>query len=67
MLCVDGSFLETRQHPVRALSALFQSRAGVGLLSGTLGGEGKGVVATCPMDKGDVVCDYHGTLISEAE
>ncbi|KAK5901393.1 hypothetical protein CgunFtcFv8_026271 [Champsocephalus gunnari] len=31
------------------------------------GSKGKGVVATCPMDKGDVVCDYHGTLISDAE
>ncbi|KAI4797379.1 hypothetical protein KUCAC02_025108, partial [Chaenocephalus aceratus] len=31
------------------------------------GSKGKGVVATCPMDKGDVVCDYHGTLISVAE
>ncbi|KAJ4924030.1 hypothetical protein JOQ06_000272 [Pogonophryne albipinna] len=34
---------------------------------GLWGEKGKGVVATCPMDKGDVVCDYHGTLISQAE
>ncbi|KAI4795410.1 hypothetical protein KUCAC02_031430 [Chaenocephalus aceratus] len=34
---------------------------------GLWGEKGKGVVATCPMDKGDVVCDYHGTLISVAE
>ncbi|KAJ4924028.1 hypothetical protein JOQ06_000270 [Pogonophryne albipinna] len=39
-----------------------------GLAVRDFGGEkGKGVVATCPMDKGDVVCDYHGTLISQAE
>ncbi|KAI4800292.1 hypothetical protein KUCAC02_013337, partial [Chaenocephalus aceratus] len=39
-----------------------------GLAVRDFGGEkGKGVVATCPMDKGDVVCDYHGTLISVAE
>ncbi|KAI4800290.1 hypothetical protein KUCAC02_013335 [Chaenocephalus aceratus] len=39
-----------------------------GLAVRDFGGEkGKGVVATCPMDKGDVLCDYHGTLISFAE
>ncbi|XP_028444184.1 uncharacterized protein LOC114562117 [Perca flavescens] len=29
--------------------------------------KGKGVVATMPFQAGDVVCDYHGELVTEAE
>ncbi|XP_039454377.1 uncharacterized protein LOC120433003 [Oreochromis aureus] len=29
--------------------------------------KGKGVIALMPFHKGDIVCDYHGTYISEAE
>ncbi|KAL7405050.1 hypothetical protein ABVT39_023150 [Epinephelus coioides] len=29
--------------------------------------KGKGIIATMPLSKGDVVCDYHGKLISESE
>ncbi|CAL8236421.1 unnamed protein product [Boreogadus saida] len=29
--------------------------------------KGRGVIATMPFSKGDVICDYHGELISEAE
>ncbi|XP_049425574.1 uncharacterized protein LOC125884640 [Epinephelus fuscoguttatus] len=29
--------------------------------------KGKGIFATMPFSKGDVVCDYHGKLISESE
>ncbi|KAJ4921914.1 hypothetical protein JOQ06_022178 [Pogonophryne albipinna] len=52
----------------RSLIRSISEQSWRGLAVRDFGGEkGKGVVATCPMDKGDVVCDYHGTLISQAE
>ncbi|KAJ4918929.1 hypothetical protein JOQ06_022200 [Pogonophryne albipinna] len=67
---VVGGWVAPRDAPTSSQSLIrsISEQCWRGLAVRDFGGlKGKGVVATCPMDKGDVVCDYHGTLISQAE
>uniref|UniRef100_A0A8C9Y1Q3 SET domain-containing protein n=1 Tax=Sander lucioperca TaxID=283035 RepID=A0A8C9Y1Q3_SANLU len=53
---------------VDEILACWKSEGGSGLAITDLGPpKGKGVVATMPFQAGDVVCDYHGELVTEAE
>ncbi|KAI4796480.1 hypothetical protein KUCAC02_026982, partial [Chaenocephalus aceratus] len=67
---VVGGWVAPRDAPTSSQSLIrsVSEQSWRGLAVRDFGGsKGKGVVATCPMDKGDVVCDYHGTLMSDAE
>ncbi|KAJ4919447.1 hypothetical protein JOQ06_022221 [Pogonophryne albipinna] len=63
---VVGGWVAPRDTPTSSQSLIcsISEQSWRGLAVRDFGGlKGKGVVATCPMDKGDVVCDSHGTLM----